>query len=78
MGNIVAWGNLKSVQVESSGVSKVFLKGILSTVYLHLTGISEVDIDPSSGAVCLLPCKPVEQGLSVSAQLYALLTCSQH
>lgn len=49
MGTIIARGNLKSVQVEGSGVSKIYLKGSMRSVYVRLAGISEVFVDPSSG-----------------------------
>ena len=55
MGSIIARGNLKSVQVEGSGVSKIYLKGSMRTVYVRLTGISEVFVDPSSGTAALGP-----------------------
>jgi len=49
VGTIIARGNLKSVQVEGSGVSKIYLKGSMRSVYVRLAGISEVFVDPSSG-----------------------------
>lgn len=48
-------GNLKSVQVEGSAVSKIYLKGSMRTVYVRLAGISEVFVDPSSGTAALGP-----------------------
>ncbi|DBA88222.1 TPA: hypothetical protein ACH3X1_016581 [Trebouxia sp. C0004] len=51
MGSIIARGIFKSVQVEGSGVSKIYLKGSMSTVYVRLAGISEVFVDPSTDDV---------------------------
>ena len=42
-----------TVQVKGSGVSKVFLTGRLHNVHVDISGISEVHLDPSSGAVRL-------------------------
>lgn len=55
MGSIIARGNVKSVQVEGSGVSKIYLKGSMRTVYVRLAGISEIFLDPSTGTAALGP-----------------------
>ncbi len=55
MGTIIAKGNLKSVQVEGSGVSKIYLKGSMRSVYVRLAGISEVFVDSTTGTAALGP-----------------------
>ena len=57
VGSIVAKGNLRSVQIEGAGVSKVYLKGSLRTVYVDLNGISQVHLAPTSGLFCSLQYK---------------------
>ena len=54
VGSIVAKGNLRSVQIEGAGVSKVYLKGSLRNVYVDLNGISQVHLAPTSGLSCSL------------------------
>ena len=49
VGQIIAKGDLNSVQIEGDGVSKVFLKGSLRKVYVQLSGISEAHLAPTSG-----------------------------
>lgn len=40
---------MRSVQIESAGTAKTYLKGGVRSVIAHLTGISEVHVDSSTG-----------------------------
>ena len=59
VGQIIAKGDLGSVQIEGDGVSKVYLKGSLRKVYVQLSGISEAHLAPTSGiASCCMALAP--------------------
>ena len=44
---------MRSVQIESAGTAKTYLKGGVRSVVAHLTGISEVHVHSLTGAVKL-------------------------
>lgn len=41
------------MQIEATGTSKIYVKGSLRSVYAHVSGVSEVHLDPTTGALCV-------------------------
>lgn len=69
VGSIISRGNIQSVSVKGSGVSKVFMHGHLREVRAQLSGLAEAHLDPTTGeasdllsaivpeaTICLLVC----------------------
>ena len=50
---------MRSVQVEGSGTSKIYLRGGIRSVFAHLSMISEAHVDSSTGKLWLV-CTPVQ------------------
>lgn len=45
---------MRSMQVEAAGTSKIYVKGSLRSVFAHVSGVSEVHVDATTGVPALL------------------------
>lgn len=45
---------MRSMQIEATGTSKTYVKGSLRSVFASVSGVSEVHVDPTTGATAFL------------------------
>ena len=71
------------MQVEATGTSKTYVKGSLRSVFAHVSGVSEVHVDPTAGVPALLwillSCAVTELiFLQMHVAVCTKLQCRQH
>lgn len=77
VGHIVWKGNIRSLSIKGTGVSKVYVQGSLGAVAVQLTGVSEAHLGSTSGQVCRMPTLSNDLYMTVYAQMlkvYAVLS----
>lgn len=63
---------MRSMQIEATGTTRCYVKGGLRSVLAHVSGVSEVHLDPTTGEV---PASPLS-ALAIAAKWLLTVTAT--